>query len=57
MRITEWQLVKKHKQYGCKVCKHNPVGICELCGREVPMRLVIQNGTPKWCPKQKGVKK
>ena len=48
---------KEKKKFGCRVCKHNPMGICELCDREVPARLVIQNGHPSWCPKHKGVKK
>lgn len=51
MGVADWVLTKKHKKYGCKVCKHNPMGICELCGKEVPMRLVVQNGSPKWCPR------
>lgn len=56
MRVAEFNLVKKHKPYGCKICKHNPLGVCELCGREVPIRLVIQNGQPSWCPKKGGKK-
>jgi hypothetical protein len=58
MRVADFNLRRTHKPHGCKVYKHNPMGICELCGKEVPMRLVVQNGVPKWCPKQeKGGKK
>lgn len=56
MGVESFNLVKKHKHFGCKVCEHNPMGICELCGREVPMRLVIQNGVPSWCPNTRGRK-
>jgi len=54
-----FNLYRTHKEHGCKVCKHNPMGICELTGKEVPSRLVIQNGVPAWCPNKnkKGGKK
>lgn len=53
--IGKYNFYKKRPKFGCKVCEHNPMGICELCGKEVPMRFVIQNGTASWCPKKKGV--
>lgn len=56
MRKGTFNLYRTHKPHGCKVCEHNPMGICELCGKEVPMRLVVQNGVPAWCP-LKGDKK
>ena len=53
MGVANWDLTRKHQKYGCKICEHNPMGVCEMCGREVPMNFVIQNGFPKWCPKPK----
>lgn len=54
MGVEHFNLYRTHKPHGCKICKHNPMGICEMCGKEVPMRLVIQNGIPSWCPKKGG---
>lgn len=51
MGVELFNLYRTHKPHGCKIRKYNPMGICELCGKEVPMRLVVQNGVPKWCPK------
>lgn len=44
---------RKFKSHGCRVCKHNPMGICELCGKEVPIGKVLGNGRASWCPKGK----
>lgn len=42
----------------CNICEHNPMGTCELCGREIPMAYVINriNKAPTFCPLLKGVK-
>lgn len=50
MRVVNFNLVKKHKRYGCCACEHNPMGVCELCGREVPIGKVLGNGRASWCP-------
>lgn len=36
----------------CSKCKHNPMGTCELCGKEIPMAYVLDriNKNPGWCP-------
>ena len=36
----------------CSDCKHNPMGTCELCGKEIPMAYVLDriNKNPGWCP-------
>lgn len=53
MGVADWDLTRKHKPHGCKVCKHNPMGICQLAEKEVPIQYVVSNGNPKWCPKPK----
>ena len=42
----------------CSNCKHNPMGYCELCGKEIPMAYVIDriNKNPGWCPLNRGKK-
>lgn len=48
-----WNFKKPERiRHGCNVCKHNPIGLCELAGREVPVGYIIKNGTPPWCPKE-----
>lgn len=39
----------------CSDCKHNPMGTCLLCDKEVPMAYVIGriNKAPGWCPLNK----
>lgn len=51
MGVERFNLVKKHKAFGCRVCEHNPMGTCELAAREVPVGYVLMNGHPRWCPK------
>ena len=36
----------------CKNCEHNPMGICEKCGKEIPLSYIMgRTGKyPKWCP-------
>lgn len=43
----------------CSNCEHNPMGTCELCGREIPMAYVLNriNKAPTFCPLLKGKKK
>lgn len=56
----DWDFSGKNygKPYGCKVCEHNPMGICETVGKEVPIVFVSSNGSPVWCPlKKKGKRK
>lgn len=42
---------KKVTKY-CRDCEHNPEGICELCGKEIPITHVMgkQVYPPKFCP-------
>ena len=48
-----WNFEKEHKpDHGCRACEHNPMGICELTGREVPMTYMMQNRVAAWCPKE-----
>ncbi len=46
------------KERGCGSCEHNPMGICDLCGKEIPMSYVMRRnkGVPRFCP-LKGEKK
>ena len=53
MGVERFNLVKKHKAFGCRVCEHNPMGMCELASRDVPVGYVLMNGHPRWCPKGK----
>ena len=36
----------------CSNCKHNPLGTCLLCGKDVPIAYVLNriNKCPNWCP-------
>lgn len=48
----DWDFSRKIDPYfGCRVCEHNPEGVCELVKRDVPMTLIVKNGCPSWCPK------
>lgn len=42
----------KTKKLKCKECKHNPMGICELCGREIPICYITGRSgyRPAFCP-------
>jgi hypothetical protein len=40
----------------CNKCKHNPMGYCELCGREITYHNILHNDAPTWCPLLKGGK-
>jgi hypothetical protein len=47
-----------HKPHGCRACEHNPMGVCEVIGKELPWIYASNNGEPVWCPlKKKGKKK
>lgn len=48
----------KVKEHGCKNCEHNPMGICEIVGKELGYQYCLYSGRPVWCPlKKKGCKK
>lgn len=47
----------KFKEVGCKVCEHNPMGVCEVESREVAYAHILHNTRPPWCPLGKGKKK
>ena len=46
------------KLHNCRTCTHNPMGVCELTGEEVPMSYALgrNQGVPRFCP-LKGEKK
>ena len=46
------------KKIRCSDCEHNPMGICEMCGKEIAICYIIQRkqGAPSWCPLKKGFK-
>lgn len=43
------------KLRNCRTCEHNPMGVCELTGKEVPTSYVIgfNKGLPRFCPFKK----
>ncbi len=51
MRVADFNLRRTHKPHGCRICEHNPMGVCELTAKEVPLWTCNQNLAPKWCPK------
>lgn len=42
------------KQPKCSKCKNNPMGVCILTEKEVPLTYAMgkNKGAPKWCPLQ-----
>lgn len=40
----------------CNECKYNPIGTCEICGKEVTYYNILHNNAPTWCPLLKGGK-
>lgn len=56
---NNWDFSRDYgKPHGCRVCEHNPMGVCETVGKEIPLVLYTTNGSPVWCPlKKKGTKK
>lgn len=53
MRVEDFDFTRKYKYHGCRVCKHNPKGFCEVTGKEIPVTYAVSSGHPKWCPKGK----
>lgn len=49
----------KYKGPRCSECPHNPMGVCELTGKEISIAFILQRnqGAPAACPLKKGVKK
>lgn len=47
----------KFKEGGCKVCEHNPMGICEIVSKEVECSHILHNTRPPWCPLKRVKKK
>lgn len=46
------------KKIRCSDCEHNPMGVCEMCGKEIAICYIIQRkqGAPAWCPLIRGKK-
>lgn len=42
----------KMNQPKCRECEHNPMGICELCDKEIPMSYITGRAGfhPAFCP-------
>ena len=39
------------KESGCRACKKNIMGVCNMTGKEVPLTSGVANRKPKWCPR------
>ena len=42
------------KEFGCRACKKNKMGVCTITDKEIPITFLCKNASPKWCPKKRG---